>query len=1407
MHQGDQEEDEEKEGSPKYSEEPLPVPMRLGDSEPSSSSGGTPVQQPPATPSEPSRGEAVIEIWSEDPSDQLNAEGPCTVSHAEGHDTQKDGEDAAPSPISEANVSPGTKEPSPSVPPQWVGTDTEIVAKPVLSRPVDLAATRAREGQEEDGGTKRPRYVSPCCASFPCCTAHCPMTFCLLVLLGIFAAYGVFWRELAGINVVTDTSVFLEADSRSNAIRAAYLQAYNQRDPSARRLGPRRLMSGYMPPIDVNDMYKMHNLQLYYRTDAPGGLLDPGLAAIIRSFELSIRNGPLYRKLCVEMTTPGLEGSCDPGHSFVNAVFPSLSDPNLTEVEDLDHYQRRLDGRGDSAFDSKVVEKVLMSKQEYQELILPIGYEGGSRLAAARSFFAFNILCCRITDSGAERSKALSGIAKEWNAFLSEELLPKLTSFNSRQNVIELNFEGGGLATLQLWSTLQADLLMAIGSVSFIVIYLTLHAGSPLLSCGSILLTILAIPSAYLASALLSGSREVTGVAFLSVFLITGLGADVVLVFVTFWEASKTRFGTDTVARVKFLYCNAGLACLATTFTTAASFFANLASVLRALREFGFFMGLCILGAYLYLLVGLPPLLILNDKLSGCCSCCSCSCCCCCRRRETASDGKKQQRLARRVGNCCLRRCLVAHSASCFAFFILMVVGFAVWVANEISVDAGVPQMFPTDHNLNSVEAVSDLFAGAEERFTNDQMRVCNFVKHQKQAQFGACTVHLCQISLETPLMRIGRVDEEPENSSSVPEAECGCFPTTKPSAHCFWASAQTRAEVLVTARIVGDLPSAVLEKWRASEGFRQFALDAALEVNSWEADPHLRAGLPRGYHRPGAVLPPHFLKQEFWETGEKFSASYNVLPSFVIPVTIPANASSIEVCHAEEICYCGAAVCTYTQERLVDPVMPNASWDEIRIPMPEEVFRRLDEEEHATARPSAPGLAGRSLSSGIDVAVVWGIVVEDGSPLLGSRQESWSFNLVFRPESPFTQRALLQTCRQAPSKPELLVIRTVCWIEQFRQFADERDLPFPVPSSIFRQTFAEFVDGRVLPNGYLAKEFMWLGPDFEVRATFVQFFVSLNYMTAASASILSLMQSWDKVIDEVNKDAPADVGEAWHTSQLWIRAEAESAIVSSTVVTMIVSVACGLAGALIFTHLDILLSLMVVVAVAGVTICLAWFMIIFMGWPVGVLEVLGLIVFVGYSITYSLHIAHKYQQHSVELEEETLAERRRHAVILALQSMASSVLGSAVTTLGSSFFLFFCQLVIFVKLATVLFAVTFFACLFAILALPSALLCIGPIGTACTQLLPWASKQLAKEESTMALGTGSTKLTSSLARKIPKDELSSSQKTEVFISSTPSAFKSTWPAAISPETFAGVAPPPLSSQDLFAGSISTNVF
>lgn len=370
---------------------------------------------------------------------------------------------------------------------------------------------------------------------------------------------------------------------------------------------------------------------------------------------------------------------------------------------------------------------------------------------------------------------------------------------------------------------------------------------------------------------------------------------------------------------------------------------------------------------------------------------------------------------------------------------------------------------------------------------------------------------------------------------------------------------------------------------------------------------------------------------------------------------------------------------------------------------------------------PSSPnderytgGAMPRHLSSTTDVALVWGLKITPETPLLGKREKSWQFNRVFRADSPNTQRMLLQACRKANQMEALVVVkpRSECWIQEFRNWLKETGQQFPVPGNLFLPAFNSWRDGRVMPSGVVAKDFMWLDNDGSLKATYARFHVNINYQSTAASTIVTYMSHWNDLVAEFNSDAPLESGDTWHTSALWIRAEAETAIVSSTVNTMLVSAGCGFVGALFFTHLDVILSSMVVVTVAGVTISLAWFMIVLMGWAVGAMEVLGLIVFVGYSITYSLHIAHKYQERVIELQADdkmSSRERREEAVVHAMRCMSGAVIGSAVTTLGSSFFLFFCQLVIFVKLASVLFAVTFFAMIFATMALPAALLCVGP--------------------------------------------------------------------------------------------------
>eukprot|EP00434_Breviolum_minutum_P038652 symbB.v1.2.034294.t1/scaffold4401.1/size40130/4 len=150
----------------------------------------------------------------------------------------------------------------------------------------------------------------------------------------------------------------------------------------------------------------------------------------------------------------------------------------------------------------------------------------------------------------------------------------------------------------------------------------------------------------------------------------------------------------------------------------------------------------------------------------------------------------------------------------------------------------------------------------------------------------------------------------------------------------------------------------------------------------------------------------------------------------------------------------------------------------------------------------------------------------------------------------------------------------------------------------------------------------------------------------------------------------------------------------------------------LIFTK-DSKLSSLVVASTLIVIFALTWFIVVVMGWAIGPIEVIALIVFIGYAVTYSLHIAHRYGSSDVQ-QELTLSghssDIRFTRTVFALGSIGRAALGSAVTTAGCSIFLVFCTLTIFKKLGGVVLVVTVMSIAVALIPLPAALLWFGPV-------------------------------------------------------------------------------------------------
>lgn len=361
------------------------------------------------------------------------------------------------------------------------------------------------------------------------------------------------------------------------------------------------------------------------------------------------------------------------------------------------------------------------------------------------------------------------------------------------------------------------------------------------------------------------------------------------------------------------------------------------------------------------------------------------------------------------------------------------------------------------------------------------------------------------------------------------------------------------------------------------------------------------------------------------------------------------------------------------------------------------------------------------NMRAGVDVVV--GIEVLVSAKLLGKMDFSlgsgWQFLERFDASHHWTQRNLCSFCDDLPDK--LRVTQKLCWIDDFRKYVHNANERFPIASKYkFEELMSTFLHNG-LTGISSSKDFLWV-QDGKVVASRLQFAIDVSNF-AATSEALEHQAMWDDYVSTWNLNAQNSARGAWQTSSLWVRAEAQSKLISSTAVTLVIVMVLAGAFMVLFTF-DLVLSLSVVVASMVVECGLASFIINLMGWSIGPIEVIALIVFIGYAVTYSLHIAHRYGSDEVAEESPEHAEFdvdapqadiRLKRVISAFKSIGFAAIGSAITTIGCSIFLLFCTLTIFKKLGGVVLAVTLMSITVAMVPLPAALLICGPVNPGST--------------------------------------------------------------------------------------------
>eukprot|EP00397_Hematodinium_sp_SG-2012_P063435 GEMP01087611.1.p1 GENE.GEMP01087611.1~~GEMP01087611.1.p1 ORF type:complete len:219 (+),score=29.54 GEMP01087611.1:242-898(+) len=173
-------------------------------------------------------------------------------------------------------------------------------------------------------------------------------------------------------------------------------------------------------------------------------------------------------------------------------------------------------------------------------------------------------------------------------------------------------------------------------------------------------------------------------------------------------------------------------------------------------------------------------------------------------------------------------------------------------------------------------------------------------------------------------------------------------------------------------------------------------------------------------------------------------------------------------------------------------------------------------------------------------------------------------------------------------------------------------------------------------------------------------------------------------------------------TGREFVRADAEIQIVHSTMVCALISWGMSLVSVLLFT-LHMRLALLVSFNLFSIVTMIAFCMFVVFGWPLSALEALSLIIIVGFSVDYGVHLAESYNQSDASSSSERLRE--------ALAQTGVSIMSACLTTIGSALFLFGCTIKAMMQLGMVIFACSLLSCTFTLFVMAPLLIYFGPKG------------------------------------------------------------------------------------------------
>ncbi|XP_078001163.1 protein dispatched homolog 1-like [Glandiceps talaboti] len=195
--------------------------------------------------------------------------------------------------------------------------------------------------------------------------------------------------------------------------------------------------------------------------------------------------------------------------------------------------------------------------------------------------------------------------------------------FSKGYRNLAITYSSKPLWQAHLDTQITYDTILVAGSFAFIFGFLWFQTGSLWIAGFAVLGIMTSFFGANLFYRYVLDYRFFGTFHILSIFIILGIGADDIFVFMDTWRSTGFEIYPGLEYRLSDAYRRASVTMLITSLTTAVAFFVNATSPLLGVKSFGIFAGILVLVNYLTVIIFLPTVVITyHNSWRNCIWCC-----------------------------------------------------------------------------------------------------------------------------------------------------------------------------------------------------------------------------------------------------------------------------------------------------------------------------------------------------------------------------------------------------------------------------------------------------------------------------------------------------------------------------------------------------------------------------------------------------------------------------------------------------------------------------------------------------------------------------------------------------------------------------------------------------------------